>query len=112
MSETIEKSFSKYWPVLVFIMGLAVQYGMFKSAFEEQSKSIDSLKSYTNNTYGQVKKLESRVDIHDIKLTYQSEQNVQVLSSVKELTQSTSDLRVAVEGFRAQLAAEAKRNEK
>lgn len=103
MSDTIEKSIRQYWQAIVLIVGLAVQYGMFKSQFDDQADSIRDLKSYTTTTYGQVKKLESRVDIHDIKLTYQSEQNVQILSSVKELTQSTSDLRVAVEGFKSQV---------
>lgn len=92
----------KYWPIITFIIGGAVGYGVLQNQVNANAKEVVDAKSYANSAYSLAKRVESRVDVHDVKLEYQQVQNTQILSSVKELTQSTNDLKVVIEGLKAE----------
>lgn len=102
MSET--NPVVKYWPIITFIIGGAVGYGVLQNQVNANVKDITDAKSYANNAFSLAKRVESRVDVHDVKLEYQAVQNTQIMNSVKELTQSTNDLRVVIEGLKSQSA--------
>lgn len=100
MSET--NPVVKYWPIITFIIGGAVGYGVLQNQVNANVKDITDAKSYANSAFSLAKRVESRVDVHDVKLEYQAVQNTQIMNSVKELTQSTNDLRVVIEGLKSQ----------
>lgn len=96
----------KYWPIITFIVSGAVGFGVLQNQVNATAKDVADAKVNATNAYNLAKRIESRVDVHDVKLEYQAVQNTQILSSVKELTQSTNDLKVVIEGLKNQRRTE------
>lgn len=96
----------KYWSIITFIVSGAVGFGVIQNQVNATAKDVADAKVNATNAHNLAKRIESRVDVHDVKLEYQAVQNTQILSSVKELTQSTNDLKVVIEGLKNQRRTE------
>ncbi|UJQ44021.1 holin or antiholin [Klebsiella phage vB_KpnS-Carvaje] len=97
-----ENQLLKYWPIITFIVSGAVGFGVLQNQVNATGRDVADAKVKANEAFTLAKRIESRVDVHDVKLEYQAVQNTQILSSVKELTQSTNDLKVVIEGLKNQ----------
>lgn len=93
----------KWWPVLVTVLSGAVTAGMIQSQVSSLSSETQSIKTYNDANYRISKTLEQRVGIIEVKQEYQSQQNTQILSQLKEQTQATNDLRVVIESLKSRL---------
>lgn len=103
---------TKNWPIITFILTGAIGYGVMQNQINTAVKDIVDAKSYANNAYTTAKRVESRVDVHDVKLEYQANQNTQIISSVEKLTQSTNDLKVVIEGLKSDQRMNERRGDK
>lgn len=92
----------RYWPIIAFVATGLVGYGVTQNQINSNEKDITDAKTYANEALNLAKRVESRVDVHDVKIEYQATQNAEILTSVKELTQSTNDLKVVIEGLKAE----------
>lgn len=92
----------RYWPIIAFVATGLVGYGVTQNQINSNEKDIADAKTYAHEALNLAKRVESRVDVHDIKIEYQATQNAEILTSVKELTQSTNDLKVVIEGLKAE----------
>lgn len=97
-----ENPLLKYWPIITFIVGGAVGYGVLQNQVNATAKDIADTKTQANDAYNLAKRVESRVDVHDVRIEYQATQNAEILASVKELTQSTNDLKVVIESLKVE----------
>ncbi|AGF89336.1 hypothetical protein SP069_00280 [Salmonella phage SP069] len=75
---------------------------MLQNQVNATAKDVADTKTQANDAYNLAKRVESRVDVHDVRIEYQATQNAEILASVKELTQSTNDLKVVIESLKVE----------